>query len=279
MSVKQVSCKENDLIFGTGLSSAKTYEELYELIKHAISVGIVAFDTAPSYCVEHLVGNILDSLIKDKYVLREDIFIQNKIDAWQMQEGNGNVQKYIFDSLKKMSLQYFDCVLIHWPIPEYRDETVHCLFNLKKAGIIRYVGICNIRLRQLLELEKADLIPDIVQIERNPLRTCYEEAEFCKNRRVVLQSYSPLCKFCDDIKSSSILSNLSEEYGKSIGQIVMRWHIDSGFVPVFTTKKTNRIEEYANIRDFSLLPDDIKKIDSMNKKFKMYLESVACPGF
>lgn len=279
MSKKIPSCLEDNLILGTGLSSAKTFDELLVLIKKSISCGIFSIDTAPSYGVESVIGTVLKELISSGFIKRDDLFIQDKVDAWQMQEGSGNVEKYVLDSLAKMSLDYFDSVLIHWPVPEYRDDTMKCLFALKQKGLIKHIGICNVRMRQLYQMEKMGIMPDIVQIERNPLRICLEESDFCKIHGIILQSYSPLCKFCDDIKNSEILSELAQKYKKSIGQIVMRWHLDTGVVPVFTTKKTERINEYTEIGNFKLSETDINSINSMNKNYKMYLESFACPGF
>jgi diketogulonate reductase-like aldo/keto reductase len=121
--------------------------------------------------------------------------------------------------------------------------------------------------------------PDIIQIERNPLRTCLEETDFCKNIGFELQAYSPLCKMDSRISNSDIIKNLANKYGKSIGQVVLRWHIDTGCIPIFTTTKDARVKEYTDIMDFHLLPDDILQINSLNEDYKMYLEACACPGF
>lgn len=267
------------LIFGTGLSSAKTKDGLLPVIQKALSSGVNAFDTAPSYKTETVLGECLNSVLSSGLAHRDEIWIQDKIDAWQMQECCGKVEEHVLASLKKMDAEYFDCMLIHWPLPEYRNATLQELFELKKSGILRSVGICNVKMRQLRELDEQGLLPDIVQLERNPLRTCEKETAFCHEKGIVLQSYSPLCKFCDEIKNSPILSELSQKYGKSIGQIVMRWHIETHSVPVFTTKNEARIDEYLEIFSFGLDKDDVQRISSMNKNYKMYLESVLCPGF
>lgn len=273
------NCGGGSMIFGTGLSSAKSFPELYALIKKAIECGICSIDTAPSYNTEIVVGEVIKALIADDCITRRDVFVQDKIDAWQMQVSNGAVDQYIYDALSKMSLTYFDCVFIHWPLPEYRDQSLRCLFNLKKAGVIRNVGVCNVQMRQLKQLAERGLLPDYIQIERNPLRICSEETAFCLSRGIYLQSYSPLCKYCDEIKNSEVLKRLSNFYKKSIGQIVMRWQIDTGYIPVFSTKNVGRIDEYAAVDSFSLTDEDINAINTMNRNYKMYLESISCPGF
>ena len=267
------------MIFGTGLSSAKTQEELLPTIQKALNSGITAFDTAPSYKTEEVLGDVLQELISEGKTQRENIWVQDKIDAWQMQESRGEVEKHVMTSLQKMGFQYFDCMLIHWPVPEYRNATLNSLFKLKDSGIIRSIGICNVKKRQLLELEEKEILPDIVQLERNPLRTCIEEVTYCTQHSITFQSYSPLCKFRDEIRNSKVLMEIAEKYNKNIGQIVMRWHIDTHSIPVFTTKKPGRIDEYTDIFHFRLSDEDVLRINGLNRNYKMYLESVLCPGF
>ncbi len=267
------------LMFGTGVSSEKEHEPLLRLVSTAVENGITAFDTAPSYRSEAVLGAVIRDVIRAGSVSREGLLIQDKVDAWQMAEGNGEAEPYVVDALKKMQLAWFDTCLIHWPVPEYTEKTLESLLRLKEKGLIRSVGVCNVRMRQLRALEKAGLLPDVVQIERNPLRTCEEETAFCLARGIRLQSYSPLCKFREEIRESELLKALAEKYGRSIGQVVLRWHLDTGASPIFTTKKAERIREYAALSDFSLTEAEIGQINGMNRNFKMYLESMACPGF
>lgn len=266
------------IIFGTGLSSAKDYPTLNEVVSVCLDVGIMAFDTAPSYGTEEILGKILLEQMKMKGITRDNIWVQDKIDGWQMQEKNGEVSSYIYDAMKKMQMEYLDAVLIHWPIPEYFEKTYESLLQLKDKGLIGNVGVCNVRSRHLKKWREGEA-PDIVQIERNPINTLSETVEICRDRHIQVQDYSPLCKFCKDIGQSEVLKNIAIKYGKSIGQVVMRWHLDTDAIPIFTTQKCCRVQEYADIFDFFLSNDEIEEINKMNKNYKMYLESVACPGF
>lgn len=114
----------HNFIFGTGVSSAKRYEELRDLIECNIEHGIVKFDTAPSYKTENVLGSILSEIRKKRQIARDNIYIQTKIDAWQMQ--NGNIRKFVCEALKNLDTDYIDALLIHWPVPDY----------LKKLGMI-----------------------------------------------------------------------------------------------------------------------------------------------
>ncbi len=277
-----IKCKngaEPTIIFGTGASSFKDYDGLYSVIKACFENGIVGFDTAPSYGTEEILGKCLIQCMKEFGVPREDIFVQTKIDAVQMMDDEANITERVKSVIHKMGLEYLDALLIHWPVPEYLNKTWDAMIELQQEGFVRYIGICNFRMRQLEKIPEYTVLPQIIQIERNPLRICDREVEFCHRIGVTVQAYSPLCKMHEDIRTSDLLNNLAVKYNKNIGQIVLRWHIDTCVIPIFTSKKTSRVKEYAALSDFALCEDEIKAINSLNRDYKMYLESCACPGY
>lgn len=267
------------LVLGTGISASKEYGVFKTVAETCLQSGINAFDTAPSYGTEELLGSVMKDLAKEKGLNRSDYWIQSKIDGWQMQENSGDIRKYIYSSLKAVNTPYFDAVLIHWPIPEYLEQTLKSLDYARKNGIVRYIGVCNIRKRHVEELLLNGHQIDIAQIEKHPLRTCDEDISFLRSKGVIVQAYSPLCKMNPKIRENEILEALSKKYKRNVGSIIMRWHIDTGVVPVFTSKKSSRILEYADIFNFSLEEKDIIAVNAINENYKMYLESWLCPGY
>lgn len=267
------------LLFGTGVSSAKDIYTMEQVINSALEGGIVGFDTAPSYKSEVLLSAVLHKIFSKKEIMREDVFIQTKIDAWQMVEGKDNVKKHAKSALCAMTLEYFDSLLVHWPIPDNLEDTWQALIELKEEGIVKHIGICNVRERQLNILLRQEYIPEIVQIERNPLLNLNKEVELCLKNGVAVQAYSPLCKMHPLIANSKCLEDLAMKHSKSIGQIVLRWQLDTGVAPIFTSKNPSRVKEYSELSDFSLSKEEITKINKLNINYKMYLESWACPGF
>ena len=105
-----------------------------------------------------------------------------------------------------------------------------------------------------------------------------EEAAFCKASGFALQAYSPLCKMDSRIKNSAAIAAIACNHQKDAGQVVLRWHLETGSAPIFTSKNIERIKRYADIFSFSLSADEIAQISSLNEGFKLYLESFACPG-
>lgn len=268
-----------NLLLGTGVSANKDTRGLLPIIRAALDNGIIGYDTAPSYKTERILADCLLQECTDRKLPREKLYIQNKIDAWQMLKTKEDIFNLALDTIKKMGLDYLDAYLIHWPVPEYFEKTYEILVKLKEKGFVRYIGACNFRMRQLEKYKSAGYTFDIIQIERHPLRICLDEEKFCRENSIILQAYSPLCKMDERILKSDILNQLSNKYHKDIGQIILRWHLDTGYIPIFASKKTTRISQYANIFDFALSDDDVESINKLNIDYKMYLESVACPGF
>lgn len=267
------------MFFGTGASAPKDAGQLKAIIKTALKNGIMGFDTAPSYKSEVLLAEALKEGMKENNISRDDIFIQTKIDAWQMQKGAVEVKNCVEKVLIDMGLDCIDSLLVHWPVPEYFDATWKAFVDMKKQKMVKYIGVCNVRKRQLLSFLNYDVMPEIVQIERNPLMTFVDEIKLCKQNNIFVQSYSPLCKMDNRIAESPVLYDLSHKYSKSIGQVVLRWHVDTGVSPIFTSTKAERVNEYSKIYDFSLTSDEVEKINGLNENYKMYLEAWACPGF
>lgn len=265
------------LIFGTGASSCKAEDGLRSVVAKALECGVRAFDTAPSYGTEKILGNVLHRCMKEQSLSRDNLHVQTKIDAWQMQAGN--VEGFVRKTLTDMGFDYLDCLLIHWPVPEYFDATWKDLASLRDQGLVRRIGVCNVRLRHLERYRKSlSPQPDVIQIERHPLMTFPDEIAFCHDAGYEVQAYSALCKMDCRIRDSLVVKGIGDRHGKSVGQVVLRWHLDTGVSPIFTSKRPSRVGEYSDIFDFALTLDEIEAISALNEGYKLYLESYACPG-
>ena len=255
------------------------YQELFDVVCAAVECGFTGFDTAPSYKSEKVLGRAIHEAAQKYGLGRKDFFISDKIDAWQMQECNGDIRRYVDEAMNQMDIEYIDLLLIHWPIPEYMDRTWKCFEKLYGSGIVKSIGICNLRVRHLEKYIQYDIPPQFLQIERHPLRTCQQELKFCKDHGIKVMSYSPICQMDTRLRNSKILQRIAEKYDKNIGQVILRWHIDTECIPVFMSKKKNRIKENLDIFDFHLEKDEIDEISSLNENYKIFLESWGCLGF
>lgn len=264
-----------------GTFQVKDYEQMYKMVKTAIDNGCYGFDTSPSYGTEKYLGKALAQNI-EKVGKREKLFISTKIDGIQMYKTNGDIEKYVYNSLQNLQLEYIDLLLIHWPFEKYIEKTWQTMEKLYETGVVKYIGICNVNIRILEKFIKKGIFnkvfPHVVQNEISPLRTCNEEINYYKNNKLMVQAYSPLARMVKPVKESEVLKELSKKYKKDIGQIILRWHIDRGIIPIFTSTKPERIQSNLDIFDFSLEKEDIKLINNMNQNYKIFLESYGCPG-
>lgn len=270
-----INCKP--IIFGTGLSSCKDYQGLLSCCTTAVENGIRWFDTAPSYRTEETLGSVINEILKTKIVNREELLIQTKIDPIQMYESK--VEHHVEETLRSFKIDYFDVLLIHWPVYKYVLQTWKVLESLKKRGLTRKIGICNLRISHLNELKGIGVIPDVLQIERHPLNTFTDECQFCVDNKILLQDYSPLCKMHPLLSKNEKLQKIADNHSCGIGEIILCWHIQTGAIPIFTSTKTSRIVTYSKLDNIQLTDSEIATITNMNINFKLYLESLICPGY
>lgn len=255
------------------------YPTMKELVSFGLKIGFRAFDTARDYGNEHIVGQVLQECLKEQNIKREEIFITTKIG--NSQQALGNINEQIDISLRNLHTDYVDCWLMHWPTPNYYIDTYHKMEKVYYSGKARSIGMANFLPRHFIKLfeSKIDVRPHCVQFEHHPLRIAQDIQDICSEHQIAIQAYSPLCRMIDSIKNSLILKNISERTGKSIGQVILRWHYQHGSAPCFKSLKPNRLLENFNIWDFELSPEDILLINSMDENYKYHLESASCPGF
>lgn len=255
------------------------YPTMKEVVTAGLKIGFRAFDTARDYGNEHIVGRVLKECLAEQGLKREDVFITTKIGNGQQRLGN--IEEQIEISLRNLQTDYVDCWLMHWPYPGYFVDTYHKMETVYKTGKVKAIGMANYHIRHFEQLWKEgfDIAPHCVQFEHHPMRTADDIFEFCRSHNIAVQAYSPLCRMIDAIKKSSILNDIASKKGKTIGQVILRWHYQHQSVPCFKSLKPMRLAENFNIWDFELTQEEMAAINSMDCDYKYHLESASCPGF
>ena len=230
-------------------------------VMKALDAGYRLIDTAMIYQNERDVGNA----IRHSGILRQEIFVTTKV--WQTDQGYDSTFRAFETSSKKLNIDYIDLYLIHWPIKLKRKETWQALEKLYADKRVRAIGVSNYLLPFLKELESYGTInPTINQIEFSPWLYLKDELKWCREKNIVLQAYSPLVrgkKFNDPV-----VVQLSEKYGKTPAQIILRWNIQSGVSAIPKSSNPKRIEENFNIFDFALSDDDMLALSNLNENFR-----------
>lgn len=255
------------------------YPQLKEVVKAGMKIGYRAFDTARDYGNEPIVGRVIKECLEELGIKREEIFITTKIGNGQQK--TGNIEEQIDISLRNLQTDYVDCWLMHWPYPEYYIDTYHKMEKVYATGKARSIGMANYHIRHFEKLWNAgfDVAPHCVQFEHHPMRSANDIFEFCRSHNIAVQAYSPLCRMIDAIKKSFILNEIANKKGKTIGQVILRWHYQHRSVPCFKSLKPKRLAENFDIWDFELTQEEMAAINSMDCDYKYHLESASCPGF
>lgn len=244
--------------FGLGVWQMKDGDEVSAAVKWAIEAGYISVDTAAEYGNETGVGKG----IKESGIKREDLFVTTKVRS-ELQGYESTLQAYE-DSLERLGLDYVDLYLVHWPVEGKTKDTWRALEKLYKDKKVRAIGVCNFHVHHFEELLKdAEIVPMVNQIELHPLLSQESIRHYCKEHGIVVEAYSPLGS--GKILKHPDIQVIAEKYNKTVAQVLLRWDIQIGVVTIPKSTHKERIHENADIFDFELTAEDMKKINALNK--------------
>lgn len=255
-------------IVGFGTYQLPDNQATADIVEHAIQVGYRHIDTASEYANEKSVGLGIQQAIDKELVTREELFVTTKL--FNDDQTHDRAKHAIDESLKLLGLDYIDLYLIHWPNPiKYRDnwqeanlESWRAMEEAKAAGKIRSIGVSNFMPRHLKPfLEKIDTVPSVNQIMLNPSEMQTDTVTENEKHNILSVAWSPLGS--GKIFEIEELTVIADRYEKTVGQVVLRWSLQHGFLPLPKTATPSRVQENAAIFDFELSEEDMKKIDSL----------------
>jgi diketogulonate reductase-like aldo/keto reductase len=177
--------------------------------------------------------------------------------------GNAGREAQTIDaSLKALGVDFVDLWLVHWPPNgEARPETWKAFIEALEQGKTRAIGVSNYSIAQIDELIAATgRAPAINQIPWNPFAFDEREVAELRSRQVVLEGYSPLKR--SDL-GHPVLAEIAAVHGKTAAQVILRWHVEHGFVVIPRSQRPERIEENFDIFDFQLAPEELRRLDAL----------------
>ena len=246
---------------GFGTYKSGDDEETAKIIKNALNLGYKMIDTASFYNNEVGIGNG----IKESDIDRKDIFIVTKL--WNDDHGYDKTIEAFNKSLNNLQVDYIDLYLIHWP-NKLNAETWRAFEHLYETGKVKAIGVCNFKVEHLEELKKtAKIMPMVNQVEIHPFSTKNNIINYCKDNNIKVVAWSPISR--GRVLSNELMIDLSQKYKKSIVQIVLRWHMQKGVIPIPKSSNENRIKENIDIFDFEISSEDMKAIDSLDEGYDM----------
>lgn len=229
---------------------------------------VLSFDSAQMYHNEREVGTAIKAFLastanKDG-LTRDDIHFTSKLASNSAYDA---ARKSIKQSVKTCGLGHIDLFLLHSPYggKRARLDSWRAVEDAIMDGEVKSGGVSNYGIKHLKELldSKPRIKPAVNQIEVHPFNTRTEICNFCQDNDIVVEAYAPLVRALR-MKHPTIVS-LSKKYGCTPGQLLVRWSLQHGYVPLPKSVRRERIVENAGIENFEIEDADIKKMDGLDE--------------
>lgn len=251
---------------GYGVFRMTDEKECEKAVFQALELGYRLIDTAAAYENEKAVGRA----IKKSGISRKDLFITTKL--WITDTCYEKAKDAFYRSLDRLDMDYVDLYLIHQPYHDYYGAW-KVLEELYTKGTVKAIGVDNFtqeKLADFLFFQKVK--PAVNMVECNAFYQREEDLAYMKEQNIQMQAWSPLAAGADSIFSNPVLSRIASEHKKSIAQIVLRWLVQRGIVPVVKSADPVRMKDNINIFDFELTPAQMNDISALDTGYSCFGE-------
>ena len=237
-------------------------EDTAEAVREALEVGYRHIDTAEMYGNEAGVGEAIRSSGLD----RADVFVTSKLS--NAAHRPDDARRAFDETLNALGFDSIDLFLIHWPLPTLYDgdfvSTWRALEEFKREGRARSIGVSNFQVAHLERLAaETDTVPAVNQIELHPYFLNEEVRAYGEAQGIATEAWSPIAqgKVLDD----AVIAGIAERLDRTPAQVVLRWHVQRGTIVFPKSTTPSRIRENFELFDFELAPQDVEKIDNLDR--------------
>ncbi|KAH3662422.1 hypothetical protein OGAPHI_005674 [Ogataea philodendri] len=300
MPIPKTSSGIPKLAFGCGTYYYKygnntVDEKLVAMIKATLAKGVVHIDSAEVYNVDKELGLAL----AESHLPREDYFITDKYFAgtssYDARSKEANPYLHLKAFLERVNIPYVDLYLLHSPFIKKEthgfslSESWKFMEQCKREGLAKRIGVSNFAIEHLEEILKvANEKPEVNQIEYNAYLQNQSPGivEFSQKNGILLEAYSPLGPITKGDKTSGVgkefddyLTSLESKYGKTKTQILLNWVEKKGIIPITTTSKESRLDEFLDVFSFDLTPEEVETITKIGAQYKPPLRQHWVPEY
>ncbi len=238
-------------------------DETERIVTDALEIGYRHIDTARIYGNEAGVGRA----IAESGIPREQLFITTKL--WNDDQGTRSVFDAFDASLERLGLEYLDLYLIHWPTPA-RDryvETWRAFEELRASGRVRSIGVSNFLVPHLERLlAETGTVPAVDQIELHPAHQQPATVEFAEENGIAIEAWGPLGQGKYPLLEHQEVTDAAAAHGRSPAQVVIRWHLQRGFIVFPKSNRRERMAENFDVFDFTLDDDEMAAITALERE-------------
>ena len=233
-------------------------DETERIVGDALEAGYRMIDTAASYFNEEQVGNA----ISHSGLKREDVFVTTKL--WVQDYEYEDALRAFDKSLKLLGLDYIDLYLLHKPYGNYYAAWRACE-RLYKEGLIRAIGVTSFSSERLQDLFLHNEVkPAVNQLETHPFFQQQAAGRFLQSEGIQHEAWAPFAEGQNDIWNNPVLKSIAEKYGRTVGQVVLRWLNQRNVVVIPKTVRKERMIENLSILDFTLTAQDMAAIATLD---------------
>ncbi|NNC89360.1 MAG: aldo/keto reductase [Akkermansiaceae bacterium] len=273
------------------------------VIEDAVKAGYRHFDCACDYGNEADVGAGLAAALANGPATRDDLWVTSKL--WNTYHEPRHVRAACERSLKDLQLDHLDLYLVHFPIAlafvpfeeRYPPEWFHdpdaanpamkpikvpyadtwgAMEELQRAGLVKRIGVCNLNISLLRDvLSYAQIRPAVHQVELHPYLTQPRLVRYCKEEAIAVTAFSPLgadsyipldmAGADERVLDDPVVTAIASAHGKTPAQVVLRWALQRGTVPIPKTQSADHLRENIAIYEFALTDAEMAQIDGLDR--------------
>jgi diketogulonate reductase-like aldo/keto reductase len=245
-------------ILGFGVFQMTDLAQCEQSVYDAIQTGYRLIDTAASYENEEAVGKG----IKRSGIPRQELFVTTKL--WLADAGYDKAKRAFDRSWKRLGTEYLDLYLIHQPFGDVYGSW-RAMEDLYREGRAKAIGVSNFHPDRLIDLILHNQVkPAVNQIETHPFHQQAQTQKFLQENNVQIESWGPFAEGKNNIFQNEVLQSIATNHGKSVAQVILRWLTQRNVIAIPKSVRKERIVENFNIFDFTLGPDDMAAIATLD---------------
>ena len=251
-------------VIGYGVFQIQDEKQCEQCVVDAVETGYRLIDTAAVYGNEEAVGRA----VRRCGVPRDELFLTSKL--WVQDASYEGAKAAIDHSLKNLQTDYLDLYLIHRPFGDYYGAW-RAMEEAIDAGKLRAIGLSNFDPARVVDLTMNNRItPAVNQVECHPFYQQEDTRRFLQEQGIVMEAWASFAEGKKQIFQNETLRQIGAQYGKSPAQLILRWNIQRGIVPLAKSVHRERMEQNLSVFDFALSDEDMLAISRLDEGVTLF---------